>query len=79
MRTNTIIVNYINKTSDIFREAYICDHIYSYKELKPLYPEFLTIVHVCNAFNPLTGEHKDYSKRTMINKRQIKRIDIVED
>lgn len=76
-RINTIIVHYINKTNDIFREAFICDPITATNDL--IYPEFLTIVHLCETYNPLSGDHIKYQKRTMINKRQIKKIDIVEE
>lgn len=77
MKTNTIIVHYINKTNDIFHEASISAPIYTNNQL--IYPEFLTISHICETYNPLNGEHLKYEKRTMINKKHIKKIDIVEE
>ena len=77
MKTNTIIITYINKTTDIFHKALISAPIYTNNQL--IYPEFLTISHVCETYNPLSGDHIKYQKRTMINKRQIKKIDIVEE
>ena len=81
MKTNTIIVHYINKTTDIFHEAYICNPIYNDNKLayEFVYPEFIAVAHKCDTYNPLSGEHVKYEKRTMINKRQIKKIDIVEE